>query len=67
METDHVTVFRDEVKVTMQMLGVTDIAQLHPGLINTRDIDHLVPGVEEDGEREMRHPYAGFQGLKSKL
>ena len=51
----------------MQMLGVTNTAQLHPGLINTRDIDHLVPGIEEDGDGELRHPYAGFRSLKAKL
>ena len=38
----------------MRMLGITDIRDLHPGLLNTRDIDHLVP--DDDGEE---NPYAG--------
>jgi len=42
---------RDEVETTLKMLGVTDIAQLHPGLVNTLDVDHLVPTTEG-------HPYA---------
>lgn len=46
-----VDILKDEMKTTMQLLGVTSIEQLHPGLVNTSDIDHLVP--REDG-----HPYA---------
>ena len=49
-----IKIFRDEVETTLRMLGITDVNELHPGLLNTRDIDHLVP--DEDGER---HPYAG--------
>lgn len=45
------TVIKDEVEVSMKLLGITDISQLHPGLVNTLDVDHLVPtGLE--------HPYA---------
>ncbi|KAI4146800.1 MAG: hypothetical protein LQ340_005803 [Diploschistes diacapsis] len=49
-----IKIYRDEVEVTLRMLGITDINDLHPGLLNTRDIDRLVP--DEDGQR---HPYAG--------
>lgn len=35
-------VFKDELETTMKLMGVTDLSQLHPGLLNTRDIDHLV-------------------------
>jgi L-lactate dehydrogenase (cytochrome) len=41
------TVFRDELEVAMKLLGITDIAQAHPGLTNTLDIDHLVPDTVE--------------------
>lgn len=41
------------------MLGKTSIEQLHPGVLNTRDIDHLVPDKDEDGDGELMHPYAG--------
>ena len=49
-----INIFRDEVEVTLRMLGIQNINVLHPGLLNTRDVDHLVP--DEEGER---HPYAG--------
>lgn len=35
-------VMKDELEVSMQMLGLTDIGQAHKGLINTLDLDHLV-------------------------
>lgn len=37
-----ISVFKDELETTMKLIGVTDLSQLHPGLLNTRDIDHLV-------------------------
>ncbi|MCJ1328108.1 hypothetical protein MMC10_004783 [Thelotrema lepadinum] len=52
-----VGIYRDEVEVSMRMLGVTDVRDLHPGLVNTRDVDHLVS--EEGGEG---HPYVGRKG-----
>ena len=27
----------------MRLVGITDLSQVHPRLVNTRDIDHLVP------------------------
>lgn len=44
-------VLRDELQIAMQMVGITTLEQAHPGLVNTADIDHLVPAT--DG-----HPYA---------
>ena len=35
----------------MQMVGITDVSQAHPGLVNTLDVDHLIPSNEG-------HPYA---------
>lgn len=43
-------VLRDELHIAMQMVGITSLEQAHPGLVNTADIDHLVP--KNDG-----HPY----------
>ena len=60
-------VFQDEAKVTMQMLGVNSIGQLHPGLINTRGIDHLVPDTNDYLGDDPRHPYAGRRRLLAKL
>lgn len=45
------TVFRDELEMTMRMIGVTDLSQVHPGMLNTRAVDYLIPDGEE-------HPYA---------
>jgi L-lactate dehydrogenase (cytochrome) len=50
-----VDLFRDEIEVTMKMLGVTSIEELGPELLNTRDVDSLVP----DWEVEKGHPYVG--------
>ena len=36
----------------MRLVGITSLSQAHPGLVNTRDIDHLVPEVEG------KHEYA---------
>ncbi len=44
-------VLRDELESAMRLIGITDLEQVHPGLVNTLDIDHLVPDTEG-------HPYA---------
>lgn len=46
-----VEIVRDEVETTMRMLGVTKIEDLHPGLVSTLDVDHLVPRDVEEGRR----------------
>lgn len=35
---------------SVKLVGITNIDQAHPGLVNTLDIDHLVPSTED-------HPY----------
>lgn len=47
----YVDILKDELETTMRMMGITDLSQVHPGLLNTRAVDHLIP----DGEA---HPYA---------
>lgn len=44
-------VMKDEIEITMKLLGITDLSQVHPGLVNTLDVDHLVP-------TRLEHPYA---------
>lgn len=34
---------KDEFETTMRMMGCTDLSQLHPALLNTGDVDHMVP------------------------
>jgi hypothetical protein len=47
-------VLKDELETTMRMMGITDVSQVHPGLLNTRAVDHLIPDGEE-------HPYAKWR------
>ncbi|KAK0383892.1 hypothetical protein NLU13_7984 [Sarocladium strictum] len=56
-----VTLLHDELKTTMQLCGMTQLMrEASPNYINTRDIDHLVPG--------MQTPLQGVaEGAKSKL
>ncbi|KAI1342626.1 FMN-dependent dehydrogenase-domain-containing protein [Xylariaceae sp. FL0016] len=56
-----VNILIDELETTMQQCGVTNLDQVHPGLLHTGAVDHLVP-VSED------HPYAKWRpNLRSKL
>ncbi|KAK4238898.1 hypothetical protein C8A03DRAFT_43437 [Achaetomium macrosporum] len=52
-------ILNDELVTTMKMCGVTRLDELHPGLLNTRAVDHLVP---EDLSEE--HPYAKWRRSK---
>ncbi|KAI0914050.1 mitochondrial cytochrome-like protein b2 [Ustulina deusta] len=54
-----VNILTDELETTMQQCGITSLDQVHPGLLHTGAVDHLVPGEEE-------HPYAKWRP-KSKL
>ncbi|KAI9785723.1 MAG: hypothetical protein M1839_008740 [Geoglossum umbratile] len=49
-----VRILRDELEVSMQMVGITDLSQAHPGLVNTLDVDHLIPSSDD-------HPYAKWR------
>ncbi|KAI1135680.1 FMN-dependent dehydrogenase-domain-containing protein [Hypoxylon sp. FL0543] len=49
-----VNILTDELVTTMQMCGVTSLDQVHPGLLHTGAVDHLIPGGEE-------HPYAKWR------
>lgn len=54
VSTDECAVLKDELETTMRMMGVTDLSQVHPGMLNTRAVDHLIPDGEE-------HPYAKWR------
>ncbi|KAI9733515.1 MAG: hypothetical protein M1818_007263 [Claussenomyces sp. TS43310] len=47
-------VLKDELEVTMRMCGVTHLSQVHPGLVNSSAVDHLVPASAD-------HPYARWR------
>ncbi|KAF6235779.1 hypothetical protein HO173_005974 [Letharia columbiana] len=40
-------ILKDELETSMRLAGITDVGQAGPGLVNTRDVDYLVPGSEE--------------------
>ena len=42
---------KDELETAMRNTGITSLDQAGPHLVNTGDIDHLVPG-------SATHPYA---------
>jgi len=43
-----VGVLRDELETTMRLMGITGLEQVRRGLVNTAEIDHLVPPLEQD-------------------
>ena len=47
-------VLKDELETSMRMVGITDLSQVHPGLVNTLDVDPLVP-------KTMEHPYTKWR------
>ncbi|KAK4503846.1 hypothetical protein PRZ48_004761 [Zasmidium cellare] len=49
-----VDILREEMESAMKLLGITNLSQVHPGLVNTSDVDHLVPSSTE-------HPYAKWR------
>ncbi|KAI0833074.1 FMN-dependent dehydrogenase-domain-containing protein [Hypoxylon sp. FL0890] len=49
-----INILTDELVTTMQMCGITSLDQVHPGLLHTGAVDHLIPGGEE-------HPYAKWR------
>ncbi|TVY27223.1 Cytochrome b2, mitochondrial [Lachnellula hyalina] len=55
----YVDILKDELETTMRMMGITDLSQVHPGMLNTKAVDHLIPDGEE-------HAYAKWRP-KSKI
>lgn len=37
-----ISILKDELETSLRLVGVTDVERLHPGLVNTKDVDHLV-------------------------
>lgn len=68
-------IMRDELEVAMRNCGVRSLEEVGPELVNTGDLDHLVPGLEghpyvRDWRRERRgggDREGEGSGLKAKL
>ncbi|KAK3685622.1 cytochrome b2 [Podospora appendiculata] len=52
----YVEMLNDELETTMKMCGVTSLDQVHPGLLNTGAVDHLIPQSAAE-----EHPYAKWR------
>lgn len=44
-------VLRDELETTMRMCGVTSLDQLHPGYLNTLEVEHKIPKLDRSFSR----------------
>ncbi|RDW73535.1 putative L-lactate dehydrogenase-1 [Coleophoma cylindrospora] len=51
----YAEILKDELETTMRLCGITDLSQVHPGLLNTRAVDHLIPDLSDE------HPYAKWR------
>lgn len=49
-----VELLKDEMESVMKLIGIKDLSEVHPGLVNTSDVDHLVPSTPG-------HPYAKWR------
>ncbi|KAK1821384.1 hypothetical protein LTR12_004270, partial [Friedmanniomyces endolithicus] len=49
-----VELLKDEMESVMKLIGITNLSECHPGLVNTLDVDHLVPAT-------IGHPYAKWR------
>ncbi|KAK4989684.1 hypothetical protein LTR50_003008 [Elasticomyces elasticus] len=43
----YIDILRDELETSMRLIGITDLSQVRPGLVNTAAVDHLVDSTEE--------------------
>lgn len=51
---DILIVIRDEMESAMKLLGIKNLSEVHPGLVNTSNVDHLVPSTPD-------HPYVKWR------
>lgn len=51
---DDWAVLQEEIESAMKLLGIKNLSEVHPGLVNTSDVDHLVPATAE-------HPYVTWR------
>lgn len=49
---------RDEIETTLRLLGVNNLSELGPHLLNTRALDSLVAPAFEYGPKEQYLPKA---------
>lgn len=47
-------VLQSELEIAMRLVGITELSQAHPGLVNTKDIDHLMMATNSEGRRLVK-------------
>lgn len=48
-KSDRYVVLKDELETSMRLAGLTSLDQATPALVNTLDVDYLVPSGEAGG------------------
>lgn len=64
---DAYLVLSDELETSMRLLGVTDVNQLRPHMVNTRELDSFIMSEIPDLDSSIMGRIAGFTSSKAKL
>lgn len=43
-------VLKDELETSMRLTGITDLSQVSPRFVNTKDLDHLLMDTIHEGD-----------------
>ncbi|KAL8964458.1 MAG: hypothetical protein Q9197_006919, partial [Variospora fuerteventurae] len=63
-----IELLKDELSVAMALVGITDLRQCRRGLVNTRDLDRLVPRRgDDDDEDEVGRRRRRRRSMRAKL
>ncbi|KAJ5154259.1 Aldolase-type TIM barrel [Penicillium coprophilum] len=49
-----IDILQSELETAMKLIGITNVSQAHPGLLNTKDIDHLVTSTNTNARPEHK-------------
>ncbi|KAJ6132948.1 Aldolase-type TIM barrel [Penicillium samsonianum] len=49
-----IDILQTELETAMRLVGITNVSQAHSGLLNTKDIDHLVTTMSPNPRRELK-------------
>ncbi|OQE37111.1 hypothetical protein PENCOP_c010G01833 [Penicillium coprophilum] len=49
-----IDILQSELETAMKLIGITNVSQAHPGLLNTKDIDHLVKSTRTNVRPEHK-------------
>ncbi|KXG45836.1 Aldolase-type TIM barrel [Penicillium griseofulvum] len=49
-----IDILQSELETAMRLVGITNVSEAHPGLLNTKDIDHLAIATNPNARREIK-------------